>query len=519
MRAPLTLPLLVACWSFTPIVRAQCLLAHYPLDGTAADVGPNGLDGTAYNSTPTVDRMGMPNGAIHFNGVNTRIDLPSDFDVPERTWAFWCKADVIDAGVSNVYDDDHPALENGQTEVWFTLHDGVPSIGLLMGSSNTDHFETVQEGQWYHVAQVRSSTEVRYYLNGCLVFTSTDVSNVHSDTGEPFAALGVNRAHNSRFFNGDLDDLQIFDCALDAAQIDSLADHRCSACAPMVHYLLDGDALDAGPDGLDGVGYSITATEDRMGTPGGAVHFNGVDAQIDLPSAFDVPERTWAFWCKADVINEGIGNVYDDDNNDLVYGQTEVWFTLHDGVPSIGLLMGTSNTDHFETVQQDRWYHVAQVRSATEVRYYLDGCLVFTSPDVSNGHAASGEPYAALGVDRAHNGRFFNGDLDDLRIYACALSTEDIQALAGRSCSTAIGDAERPGVLELRAQGEGRYVLDPFAGGRYTLEVFDALGRPVLVQQAQGLSTLDLSGRAGAAYTVRASSGDRWATCRVVVVH
>ncbi len=53
------------------------LIAYYPLDGNADDVGPNNLDGVVFDAVPAEDRFGNPNGAMQFDGIDDYIELPA----------------------------------------------------------------------------------------------------------------------------------------------------------------------------------------------------------------------------------------------------------------------------------------------------------------------------------------------------------------------------------------------------------------------------------------------------------
>ena len=52
------------------------LVAYYPLDGNANDASGHGLNGVAFNISPTTDRFGTPSAALSFQGNNqSYIDL------------------------------------------------------------------------------------------------------------------------------------------------------------------------------------------------------------------------------------------------------------------------------------------------------------------------------------------------------------------------------------------------------------------------------------------------------------
>ncbi len=102
----------------TGICSPNCLVGSYALNGNAADSSGNNQDGTLSGCTPTFNRNTTPYSALHFDGINDRIDLPNDFDFPQRTWSLWFYADTITTAVSQIIDDDHANLQYAQTEIF-----------------------------------------------------------------------------------------------------------------------------------------------------------------------------------------------------------------------------------------------------------------------------------------------------------------------------------------------------------------------------------------------------------------
>lgn len=92
---------------------------------------------------------------------------------------------------------------------------------------------------------------------------------------------------------------------------------------------------------------------------------------------------------------------------------------------------GSVATDNEERVPLGRWTHVAGVyeSESRRARLYLNGVLKATQDSVSP-PAASAAPLR-IGADYANNR--FCGQIDDVRIYARALSPEELARLAGGS--------------------------------------------------------------------------------------
>ena len=71
----------------------------------------------------------------------------------------------------------------------------------------------------------------------------------------------------------------------------------------------------------------------------------------------------------------------------------------------------------------NQWYHVAVTDTAGAIRIYLNGALDWSS---DAGYGIPSEIYAPIWVGRTHYRAYFNGLMDDLRVYNRALGAEEI---------------------------------------------------------------------------------------------
>jgi hypothetical protein len=104
---------------------------------------------------------------------------------------------------------------SGQTNFGYTQTD--QAIPYVEFSAN---FGTLAVGTWYHAVYTISGTTQTAYLNGVLKATDTRLTATYTLTN-PTMSLGF---HGSFFdaFNGELDDLRIYNTALNAAQVQSV---------------------------------------------------------------------------------------------------------------------------------------------------------------------------------------------------------------------------------------------------------------------------------------------------------
>lgn len=223
------------------------LIACYDFKGDANDLKGNGHDGIVYGAILTQDRYGNVNNAYDFNGSNNYINLRSDFDFPERTVNVWFSADVIIQGSSKIiYDSDHPELNYGFTKIRVIENSNYRIAGLRSGEKNghgkdkninnplykvvrlsagensVTHEELISENQWFMatICYSTSSNQVKYYVNGNLVYTGSAFTQTSVD-GNTTVNLGKSRGYD-RYFDGKIDDLRIYNRTLSAAEITAL---------------------------------------------------------------------------------------------------------------------------------------------------------------------------------------------------------------------------------------------------------------------------------------------------------
>lgn len=231
----LLIPLLLMQWINAQNCRP---VLHYNFQNNLTNSGSQGASLNAVVSqaiTYGVGKDGSPNSAAVFNGMGSKFEIPSTLDFPQRTWALWVNASLIDTEYRIVFDADNSGLLNAQTQLFVNKENGIDYMVYAIGSNS---FKIkINPNEWNHVALVRSTSDVKFYFNGCLIFTGNKMDNAHSVDGNLNKInVGTNRNNlcqnkndgsNGNCFQGSIDDLRVYDCALDALMIKRIAGTSC----------------------------------------------------------------------------------------------------------------------------------------------------------------------------------------------------------------------------------------------------------------------------------------------------
>jgi hypothetical protein len=179
-----------------------------------------------------------------------------------------------------------------------------------------------------------------------------------------------------------------------------------------------------------------------------ALDFDGYNDYVSLPGggALDVPNNavSLAVWVKLDELPSYIGG----ENYAGVFDSEQDAYVLYLDKPNNELRFKVTDIDGSAErpgipaaeLDTDRWHHVVGVYDGAqaEARIYLDGVLMdmHTNPGLT-GVVKPGQ-VPALGRNGAGNKYFFNGKLDDVRVYSRALTESEIDKLAGQVAQIAM---------------------------------------------------------------------------------
>lgn len=189
----------------------------------------------------------------------------------------------------------------------------------------------------------------------------------------------------------------------------------------VAYYPFNGNVKDSTKNAYNGTISNISLTTDRYGRSNSACLFNGVNSYITLPVAFDYPERTISLWFKAASIGTENYVLYLSSSPSLTYGHTEMEVRQNSRVSFAVGDQGSFASNTF----LNQWYNVVLVVTASDYKGYLNGNLV-TMGSKNNSTTVDGFSGVTLGTNRFLTGCFFDGVIDDVKIFNYPLSDQQV---------------------------------------------------------------------------------------------
>ena len=208
-------------------VPTNGLVGWWPFNGNANDESGNGNNGMVNGATLITDRHGNINSAYTFNGVNNFISVSGASAVTYSsgiTISCWYKSTI--AGPSSAQFLVAKGSDNIQGHIHLAYHS---SVGKFQGDINGIGNDIYTPGiypypfsDWKHVVFTYDNHNLLIYINNVLMGTYAHLASIGSlNSAIYFGTSGMGSAF-SYFTIGDLDDIGIWNRALNQQEITAL---------------------------------------------------------------------------------------------------------------------------------------------------------------------------------------------------------------------------------------------------------------------------------------------------------
>jgi hypothetical protein len=267
-------------------VPTNGLVGWWPFNGNASDESGNGNNGTVNGATLTTDRNGVANSAFAFSNSTISVPHNSSLGIDQssgHTISLWAYM----TGNQNVQHLVGKRPNGSQQFNWQIAFNYPANVGLSYGGVVSGTFfgvitqYQIPINQWVHIIGTYSANSYSLYANGVLILNATS-SNFYPDVNCP---LTFGNSGGFQPYNGNLDDIGIWDRALTPAEIQAL-------------YTGQGSSPCVSPDPVSftGLGGSYTQADPPVtltGTPAGGVFIGpGVTGSTFDPAAAGVGTHT-----------------------------------------------------------------------------------------------------------------------------------------------------------------------------------------------------------------------------------
>ena len=413
---------------------AQTPVANYPFTGNAKDLSANGNHAVVNGATLTQDRFGWANSAFNFDGVQSFVQagnvaaLNSDY----TTVAFWAKVNALP-----VSGEAYLLSFGGWQERWkISLPPHGKPVWSTNASSGISDMEagdgnTLVPGVWKHLAFVHDGAKDIIYMNGVQV-AEKNVTGAMNSTTKPLG-IGYNAVDGGNFFNGALDEVQVYNSALSAVQIAALYTAQNTppnvAQGLVASYTFSNNALDATSFGNHGQTTGVSSVTDRFGYGNSAYSFNGTSSEIEASNSAQLNSAytTVSFWIKPRAF------VASGESFVLSFGGWQERFKI--SLPNHGKPVFTthsggaccSDLDSGTPLALGAWTHVVMVHDGTNDIIYFNGAKV-NEKNAAGTLDATTKPLG-IGFNPIDGGNWFDGALDEVQIYNYALSNAEVTGL------------------------------------------------------------------------------------------
>ena len=219
--------------------KLPAAIAYYPFNGNADDEIGNGYDGEVFGASLSADRNGNPNSAYSFDGIDDYIALDLNYggndsvadNITEITVCAWFKTSYSDQWGRRIIGfgaEDYWSLMNIDGDItWLSSTSEQRYANELMSTSTYD------DNQWHFVCVTYSydvEKKSSLYIDGAVVAEKESPFGPIGTDNTRYGCIGtavIDSQYNGKkdkrsFFNGQIDDVLIFDQSLSDEQIKQL---------------------------------------------------------------------------------------------------------------------------------------------------------------------------------------------------------------------------------------------------------------------------------------------------------
>lgn len=450
-----------------PSIVTDGLLAYWPMN-TDTSTAVNDVSGNANNATATNTTIGAGyiGSSRQFNGSSSYTSAPSTTALTPTnvTLQAWIKP-------TNLSNYMVIASKFPWTSAYSYQMSTTPTgkLRVDISSTGTNYIEVTSNtsltaGVWQHVAFTWDGSTVKMFINGVvdsntLNFSGPIFANTSTfDIGRPSGGS----TSNQQYFNGAIDEVMLYSKALSQSEILQNYEYQTKREGFHSYYNLnETDVQDItnyvpnSPTATLGADNSVASNDPTRITGsnckfGGCLSFDGTDDYVDIASNFNqLNTISVSMWFKT----TSSGALLGQSNNKPGTGNPSSWVPVlwvkPDGILRTELYTGNQTSTIVTTspVNDGEWHHMVLTGNVNTQSLYVDNVLVGTRSGTIQWSwwVATSLGAAYTNTERGasvSSWSYFNGSIDDVRIYNRSLTSGEVGDLYNLDLSSAGNDVE-----------------------------------------------------------------------------
>ena len=378
------------------------------------------------------------NAGLEFNGTSTRVDLSglNSFFGKKQTFSVSAWVNCTASGNRSIFDDYNGANQN----IGLYFYDG--TINFFMRYNNTDVTglntgSTTYYNDFHHVVATSDQTTAKLYVDGSLVASASVTSQSYSG-GSPSVGIGRQAQTSAiyNYFSGVIDQVRVFNKAISSTEVTTLYNETYSSTSKSVTDIFSDRSAIA----LYQFENSAKDTGGASGYYGEGAIFNGSSSHIDIPSPIPYTNTDFSFtgWF---YLNSSFGSGYktiigagDKTNGEgiirlLIRYSSSNNYTIEPVRAFSGNSYYTATSNYTaQTINEKTWFHIVYTYTASSksANIYLNGSLVSSTNLTTTSTDATNSGVLALGQYRDSSSGYWDGKIDEVRIYSDVLTSTEI---------------------------------------------------------------------------------------------
>jgi FlaG/FlaF family flagellin (archaellin) len=398
--------------------------------GNTAIDSIGGYDGNIFQAGWTT---GINGSALEFDGTNDYVmvneQIINDYPFTISAW-IKTKSSGSNKAIVNLAD---PSLPNSYYGIDMRSNG---KVRLIARNTNNRVItgDSINDGEWHNlVAVFNSSIDRKLYLDGIINGTHTTAVTFNNGT-DRWSVGRWGDSSPSAYFDGAIDEVRLWDSALDASEILQFYEAYVIGPEPPATDVQIPVSRWKFNENFGSVAYDSVGTNDAQlvnaqwsntAINGTAIMFDGNSdyLRVSDDNSLDFDQNmSILFWLRlttnndATVIGKGLNDL---DNFELFVSGGELYFEWANSASNFVQTTGMG-------LQTNTWYQIGVAVDETNVHFYKDGTFV-------EFHSMTGVPLISnnneLWMGRQNDGSnnfYMQGYLDEVEIYNVTLSGSDI---------------------------------------------------------------------------------------------